>query len=78
MASENITVNSVCPGLTETARLDPMGREERWIKRISQIPLKRAAEDQEIAELIGFLSSNRASYITGQSININGGTVTER
>ena len=55
-----------------------MGRDERWTKRISQIPLQRAAEDQEIAELIGFLSSNRASYITGQSININGGTVTER
>ena len=34
--------------------------------------------DTEIAELIGFLSSDRASYITGQSININGGTVTER
>ena len=78
LASENITVNSVCPGLTETARLDPMWRDERWTKRISQLPLKRAAEEQEIAELIGFLSSNRASYITGQSININGGTVTER
>ena len=78
LASKKITVNSVCPGLTETARMDPMGRKEKWTERIDRIPLGRVAEDTEIAELIGFLSSDRASYITGQSININGGTVTER
>jgi 3-oxoacyl-[acyl-carrier protein] reductase len=58
--------------------MDPMGRKEKWTERIDRIPLGRVAEDTEIAELIGFLSSDRASYITGQSININGGTVTER
>jgi len=38
----------------------------------------RPAEDIEVGELIGFLCSPRAGYITGQAININGGTVTER
>ena len=74
----DITVNSVCPGLIETARLDPMGRTDRWDTRLAEIPLKRAGTDEEVGELIGFLCSQRASYITGQSINVNGGVITER
>jgi len=73
-----ITVNSVCPGLTETSRLDPMGRTGRWDARIVEIPLLRAGSDEEVGELIGFLCSPRAGYITGQSLNINGGVITER
>ena len=74
----DITVNSVCPGLIETARLDPMGRTDRWDARLAEIPMKRAGTDEEVGELIGFLCSQRASYITGQSINVNGGVITER
>ncbi|MBT3863813.1 MAG: SDR family oxidoreductase [Chloroflexi bacterium] len=74
----DITVNSVCPGLIETARLDPMGRTDRWDARLAEIPMKRAGTDEEVGELIGFLCSLRASYITGQSINVNGGVITER
>jgi len=73
-----ITVNSVCPGLTETSRLDPLGRTDRWDARIAEVPLRRAGSDEEVGELIGFLSSPRAGYITGQSLNINGGVITER
>jgi 3-oxoacyl-[acyl-carrier protein] reductase len=73
-----ITVNSVCPGLTETSRLDPMGRDEKWAARIAEVPLRRAGSDEEVGELIGFLASPRAGYITGQSLNINGGVITER
>jgi len=73
-----ITVNSVCPGLTETSRLDPMGRTDKWDARIAEVPLKRAGSDDEVGELIGFLCSPRAGYITGQSVNINGGVITER
>jgi NAD(P)-dependent dehydrogenase (short-subunit alcohol dehydrogenase family) len=74
----NITVNSVCPGLTETSRLDPLGRTDRWEARIAEVPLRRAGTDEEVGELIGFLCSPRAGYITGQSVNVNGGSITER
>jgi NAD(P)-dependent dehydrogenase (short-subunit alcohol dehydrogenase family) len=74
----DITVNSVCPGLIETSRLDPMGRTDRWDTRLAEIPLRRAGTDEEVGELIGFLCSQRAAYITGQAINVNGGVITER
>jgi NAD(P)-dependent dehydrogenase (short-subunit alcohol dehydrogenase family) len=74
----NVTVNSVCPGLTETSRLDPLGRTDRWEARIAEVPLRRAGTDEEVGELIGFLCSPRAGYITGQSVNVNGGSITER
>ena len=78
LAEHKITANCVCPGMTETARLDPVGRGDDWMKRAAQVPLGRPAEAIEIGELIGFLCSPRAAYITGQAININGGSVTER
>lgn len=78
LAEHEITANSVCPGMTETARLDPIGRGDEWWTRAAQVPLGRPAEDIEVGELIGFLCSPRAAYITGQAININGGSVTER
>jgi 3-oxoacyl-[acyl-carrier protein] reductase len=78
IGEHNITVNSVCPGLIETSRLDPMGRTDRWDARLAEIPMRRAGTDEEVGELIGFLCSQRAAYITGQSINVNGGVITER
>ena len=78
MGVHDITVNSVCPGLIETSRLDPMGRTDRWDTRLAEIPLRRAGTDEEVGELIGFLCSKRAAYITGQAINVNGGVITER
>ena len=78
LATHKITANCVCPGMTETARLDPVGRGDEWWSRAAQVPLGRPAEDIEVGELIGFLCSPRAAYITGQAININGGSVTER
>jgi|TARA_B100002003_G_scaffold133284_1_gene123369 NAD(P)-dependent dehydrogenase (short-subunit alcohol dehydrogenase family) len=78
MAAHAITVNSVCPGLTETSRMDPMGREDRWDERLKGIPMNRVGTDEEVGELIGFLCSPRAAYITGQSVNVNGGALTER
>ncbi len=78
LAEHEITANCVCPGMTETARLDPVGRGDEWMKRAAQVPLGRPAEDIEVGELIGFLCSPRAAYITGQAININGGSLTDR
>jgi len=78
VGQHEITANSVCPGTTETSRLDPVGRGDEWQGRLDSIPISRAGTDDEVGELIGFLCSQRAGYITGQSVNINGGSVTER
>jgi len=82
---DNVTVNNVCPGYTRTARLTELaGRlarsegvalsqvEERWA---SQVPLGRLAEPEEFANVVVFLASERASYITGVSIAVDGGLV---
>ena len=78
LAEHEITANCVCPGMTETARLDPVGRGDEWWRRAAQVPMGRPGEDHEVGELIGFLCSPRAGYITGQAININGGALTDR
>jgi NAD(P)-dependent dehydrogenase (short-subunit alcohol dehydrogenase family) len=78
VAIKGITVNCVCPGLIETARMDSLGRGDVWAARSANIPMGRVGSDREVAELIGFLASPRSGYITGQAINVNGGAVTER
>ncbi len=70
-----INVNSVCPGLVET----PMIREEASEKKLnhwlSQIPLGRFADPREEADLVLFLASEQARYITGATIDFNGGSL---
>ena len=66
---------AVCPGTIDTARMDVLGREELWQSIVDTIPMKRAASDEEVAGLIAYLCSPSAEYITGQSINIDGGIV---
>jgi NAD(P)-dependent dehydrogenase (short-subunit alcohol dehydrogenase family) len=78
MAAHNVTANCVCPGLTDTARMDSMGRSDKWEARLAAIPMQRAGTDEEMGELIGFLCGPNAGYITGQAINVNGGSITER
>ena len=78
LAKHNITVNCVCPGLTETARMVPLGRGAFWKSRSDAIPMGRVGTDEEVADLIAFLASDRAGFITGQAINIDGGSITAR
>jgi len=81
----NVLVNSVCPGYTATARLLSLGDtiagkegitpqevEESWAR---QTPLRRIGQPEEFADLVVFLASERASYITGVSIAVDGGFV---
>jgi 3-oxoacyl-[acyl-carrier protein] reductase len=75
VARHGITVNAVCPGTIDTARMDVLGRGETWQRQVESIPMGRAASDEEVAGLIAFLCSPAAAYMTGQSINIDGGVV---
>jgi 3-oxoacyl-[acyl-carrier protein] reductase len=81
----NVLVNNVCPGYTATARLLSLAEtlaqkegvpsseiEDRWAR---QAPLRRIGQPEEFANLVVFLASERASYITGVSIAVDGGIV---
>jgi 3-oxoacyl-[acyl-carrier protein] reductase len=70
VASRGITVNAVAPGIIDT----PMSASVFDAQDIARIvPMKRAGAPAEVADLIGFLASTQAAYITGQIISINGG-----
>ncbi len=76
-AKDNIRVNVVCPGPTETPLLDSIQKSETGKKIISSmekyIPLRRLGKPEDIAPIVAFLSSDMASYITGQVISVSGG-----
>lgn len=69
IAKRNITVNAVAPGFIETDMTIDLDQSE--LKKI--VPLNRFGKAEEVADLICFLASPKASYITGETININGG-----
>jgi len=72
-ANKNILINSVAPGYVNT-ELTKQNNSETEIDKISkQIPIQRLAEPEEIANLVFFLSSDQNTYITGQTIIIDGG-----
>lgn len=72
VASRGITVNAVAPGIIDT----PMSASAFDAAEIARIvPMKRPGSPDEVADLIGFLASPRAAYITGQIISINGGMI---
>jgi 3-oxoacyl-[acyl-carrier protein] reductase len=74
----NITVNNVAPGLILTDRIKhtlpkDVDLDEALKKRAANIPLRRIGEPQELADLVAFLVSQRAAYISGQTIQVDGG-----
>lgn len=70
-----VNVNSICPGLVETPMIREMASDEKLNFWQSQIPLGRFAEPAEEADLVLFLASDQASYITGATIDFNGGSL---
>lgn len=85
VARDNITVNNILPGFTRTERVQELNKasaaregltvEEIERKTEGQIPMRRMAEPEEFAAAVAFLASERASYITGQSIAVDGGWI---
>ena len=73
-AAFGVRVNAVAPGPVETGMLDRFtGSEERKAGLLASIPLRRAGRPEELADAILFLASDKASFVTGQIINVNGG-----
>lgn len=68
-AARNVTVNAVAPGFIETDMTKDLPKEEL----VKMVPMKRFGKAEEVAELVGFLCSDAAAYITGETISINGG-----
>ena len=71
-ASRNVTVNAVAPGYIETP-MTAVLPEAAKDAMLSQVPLKRAGTDRDVASAVAFLASDEAGYITGQVLNVNGG-----
>ncbi|WP_284638986.1 3-oxoacyl-[acyl-carrier-protein] reductase [Paenibacillus silviterrae] len=72
LASRGITVNCVAPGFIETDMTDKLNEEMRT-GLLAQIPLSRLGQPEDIAKAVRFLASDDASYMTGQTIHVDGG-----
>ena len=86
LAPAGITVNAICPGGVDSERLDYLGRREdgsydeskraERVKQLSSlVPLGRLTKPEDVAEVAAFLASDPAEYITGQAINVSGGSI---
>ena len=76
VARTGVTANVVCPGPTRTPLLEQMtaeGGEKLVDALVRAVPMRRLADPEDIAAAVGFLASERAGYITGQTLSVSGG-----
>ena len=73
-ASRNVTCNAVAPGFIETKMTEVLPQDVRdgWLKRV---PLGRPGTPEDVANVVAFLASSEAGYVTGQCLNIDGGLI---
>ena len=74
LASRNILVNAIAPGFIETEMTDQLPEELKQ-GMLTQIPLAKLGQPEDIAKAVAFLASDDANYMTGQTLNIDGGMV---
>ncbi|MBU5267840.1 3-oxoacyl-[acyl-carrier-protein] reductase [Virgibacillus proomii] len=74
LASRNILVNAVAPGFISTDMTEALSPEQQE-EMLTMIPLQKLGEPEDVAKVVRFLASDDASYITGQTIHIDGGMV---
>lgn len=72
LAPHNIRVNAIAPGLTDTGMAEQM-EDKAWKEMVGKTDLNRLGKPEEIANMILFLASDQASFITGQTIRVDGG-----
>ena len=72
LGSRGITVNAIAPGFIETEMTDVLPEDVKE-NLLASIPLKRMGQTKDIAETVAFLASDKAAYITGQTISVDGG-----
>ena len=72
IGSRGITVNAVAPGFIETDMTDALPEEQK-LALLGQVPLGRLGRPGEIADVVAFLASDQGSYITGETLHVNGG-----
>jgi 3-oxoacyl-[acyl-carrier protein] reductase len=72
VASRGITVNCVAPGLIETAMTDALSEQQR-ARLLERVPLGRLGGTADVAAAVGYLVSEEAAYVTGQTLHVNGG-----
>jgi 3-oxoacyl-[acyl-carrier protein] reductase len=81
LGKDGITVNTVCPGKIMTDRflggqkISGLSREEYLARAVDDVPVRRVGTPEEFANVIVFLASERASYVTGVSVQVDGGLV---
>lgn len=72
LSTRNITVNSVAPGFIQSNMTDKLNDDQKNAI-LSKIPMKKLGNSNDIAKAVGFLCSENANYITGQTLHVNGG-----
>ncbi|MET0580018.1 MAG: SDR family NAD(P)-dependent oxidoreductase [Ilumatobacteraceae bacterium] len=73
-----VRVNAICPGIIDTSRMDDLGRADAWDQLVAtRIPLGRAGTGDDIAHTVVYLCSDQGEWVTGQSWNVDGGTVVQ-
>jgi len=75
LGAHNINVNAVCPGAVDTSRMDVV--RDQWETMAANTPIGRNGTDEEVGDFCAYLCTEAASWIHGQSINQNGGTIME-
>ncbi|MDF1604726.1 3-oxoacyl-ACP reductase family protein [Nocardioides sp. YIM 152315] len=78
LGCHGVRVNAICPGVIATSRLDDWS-DDQWDAYVrAQVPMQRVGSPGEIADVAVFLASDQASFVTGQSWNVDGGQLTIR
>jgi 3-oxoacyl-[acyl-carrier protein] reductase len=76
--SAGVRVNAICPGIIDTSRMDDLGRGQVWDELVrTRVPLGRAGSGEDIAHIVVYLCSDQGAWVTGQSWNVDGGTVVQ-